>query len=514
MSRSRNNNVRGPTSALTEFLREAGITATTIARRTASTQQGQQEQAPAQAGPSTASQQAESSAPSRRASRTASRAANRRTSGYGSDNLDDDDEEQEPQEEDGEDGPQEELQDSPAPAKKRKLTKAAEAKLKAAEKKKMRGKGKKARTRKTRSSKPPVGNFENCARCEKQFTVTKYTMAANPPPGWLCHKRKAPRDKRDVVHYVENRLPTMVNLCIKILTQYIDDVESLGDIGSVNLEAIAKAMAKTRSLTPQNASLFYNASNSKLVFFDATNLTSLAFESLRIELLGPFLVRAPAWKLFFQAHRNLEGFLIHQSPRFDLDCVQTLISSCPGLKELRLREVGKMSDEFLNEIASLGPNSLAYLDLGFLDEGLAGHTGNLEFLGISHLPELTDKDVTAFFSEWENTPLVGLDASRNSDLAGESLTAIMKHSGLTLETLNINGWKDGIGRKGKELRQLDVGFCRNINDFVVKDWGRAKGGCKNLKELKVWGCNRVTSACPRKPGLALHGVESHVIKTR
>lgn len=114
-------------------------------------------------------------------------------------------------------------------------------------------------------------------------------MAANPPPGWLCHvcakasgqdpfkkpaapkKRKAPGDKRDVVHYVENRLPTMVNLCIKILTQYIDDVESLGDIGSVNLEAIAKAMAKTRSLTPQNASLFYNASNSKLVFYDATS---------------------------------------------------------------------------------------------------------------------------------------------------------------------------------------------------------------------------------------------------
>lgn len=29
------NNVRGPTSALTEFLREAGITATTIARRRA-----------------------------------------------------------------------------------------------------------------------------------------------------------------------------------------------------------------------------------------------------------------------------------------------------------------------------------------------------------------------------------------------------------------------------------------------------------------------------------------------
>ena len=108
-------------------------------------------------------------------------------------------------------------------------------------------------------------------------------MAANPGPGWLCHvcakasgkdpfkkpaaprKRKAPGDKREVVHFVENRLPTLVNLCIKVciflstlvnkrnmkfqvVTQHIDDVESLGDLGALNVEAIAKAMARNRSL--------------------------------------------------------------------------------------------------------------------------------------------------------------------------------------------------------------------------------------------------------------------------
>lgn len=101
--------------------------------------------------------------------------------------------------------------------------------------------------------KPPVGSFENCARCQKQFTVvsvflarflllstltatfkTKYTMAANPPPGWLCHmcakssgadpfktpaaprKRKAAGEKRSVVNYEERRFPSLASICIKV----------------------------------------------------------------------------------------------------------------------------------------------------------------------------------------------------------------------------------------------------------------------------------------------------------
>jgi len=77
-----------------------------------------------------------------------------------------------------------------APAKKRKLTKAAEAKLKAKEKKK-KNKGSDddedddAYTALSKSlwsngtSKPPVGSFENCAVCEKQFTVVCYTFLSS-----------------------------------------------------------------------------------------------------------------------------------------------------------------------------------------------------------------------------------------------------------------------------------------------------------------------------------------------
>lgn len=98
------------------------------------------------------------------------------TSGYASDDLD------EP----------EEPAAAPSATKKRKLTKAAEAKLKAAAKKKAKKDGKNdldgedgedAYTALSKSawtsndSKPPVGSFETCARCEKRFTVVGYIVS-------------------------------------------------------------------------------------------------------------------------------------------------------------------------------------------------------------------------------------------------------------------------------------------------------------------------------------------------
>ncbi|EFI28499.1 DNA dependent ATPase [Coprinopsis cinerea okayama7 len=598
MSRRRpanHNNVRGPTSALTAFLRAWFHHPRRAATRQQQQQQdddqqqddGQQGDGQPQAGPSNAQPEASSSTstPSRRPSR----AASRRVSGYGSDNLDDEDEDGdgdvEMKEATDNEPEQQEAVESPAPAKKRKLSKKAEAKLKAEEKKKMKGKKGKggdddddyddedddpytslSKAMWTNSgSKPAPGSFENCARCKKQFTVTKYTMTANPPPGWLCHvcakssgqdpfkkpaapkKRKTAADKREITHFVENRLPTLVTICIRLVTKHIDDVESLGDIGTLNLEAIAKAMSKNRSLTPDNAKLFYNASNPRLTFYDATNITPAAFETLvylnpnltslrldfcgqlddtafkvfctslpaltHIELLGPFLVRAPMWQEFAKSHPNLEAFLITQSPRFDLECIKALVKHCPGLKELRLKEFAKMSDVFLEELAALG-EGLTYLDIScpggescseaaiiqllesvggslksldvakhdditdrLLKEGLIPHVHHLDTLNLSHLNELTDEGVGEFFSTWENPPLVHLDISRNPDLGTKALEAIMKHSGKTLEVLNINGFKDveepalrTIGRLGKEMRKLDVGFCRNVDDFVIKAW--------------------------------------------
>ena len=106
-------------------------------------------------------------------------------SGYNSDNLDEpegDDAAGDAMDVDGED------EEIPTPAKKRKLTKAAEAKLKAKEKKKKGSddEDEDAYTALSKSlwsngtSKPPVGSFEKCAVCNKQFTVVCYTKISQP----------------------------------------------------------------------------------------------------------------------------------------------------------------------------------------------------------------------------------------------------------------------------------------------------------------------------------------------
>ncbi|CAK5281314.1 unnamed protein product, partial [Mycena citricolor] len=252
-------NVRGPMSALTEFLRDTGITPTTIARRVA-TRTPDTTPAQPEAGPSNVG----------RASRGRNTTATTQQvddEEYNSDNLD------EPE----------------APAKKPKLTKAAEAKAKAKAKAKSKAKKKKdedesdddedAYTALSKSAwsatgpKPAPGSFANCAVCKKKFTVTQYTMAANPGPGFLCHqcakasgadpfkksaaprKRKAPAEKRAVVHIEELRFPTLVSLCIDVIAKHIDDVEAFGDIGALNMESISKALSKNRSLTAENVHL-------------------------------------------------------------------------------------------------------------------------------------------------------------------------------------------------------------------------------------------------------------------
>ncbi|EJF57989.1 RNI-like protein [Dichomitus squalens LYAD-421 SS1] len=591
MSR-RNNAVRGPTSALTEFLRESGITPTTIARRvqTRAANEAQAAARPA-AGPSNQAQQEDGDVVMEEAQSSLP------VDGYASDNLDEPDE--------------------PAP-KKRRQNKATEAKQKEKEKAKAKKRANKgddddyeddghedpysalSKMWKGDLPKPPIGSFEKCARCEKQFTVTKYTLAANPPPGWLCHicakssgadpfkkpaaprKRKPAADKRNVVSYEERRFPSLASVCIDVISKHIDDVEALGDIGTMNVEEIARALAKNRRLTPENVMLFYDIENVRLTLYDATNLKSPALCALaslnpnlthlriefcghmddavintwatsmphlkRLELLGPFLVRPPAWQAFLEAHPGLEGFLIIQSPRFDIECVRVLVESCRNLKELRLQEIGQMSDAFLECIKPLGGqliyldlskpgigdavsekalismleavgDALEYLDLSghlnitdaLLFRGLKPHVPNLSSLVLNNTPDLTDAGVAEFFDNWNAARLSRFSMRGNHGLADAAIGALLNHSGSELTHLDINGWKDltedglkGIPAIATNLKRLDVGFCRAVDDFFVKS---VLERCVDIEEIMVWACQRLTEHCPRKRNVKIEGLE-------
>ncbi|OCF32992.1 DNA repair protein RAD7 [Kwoniella heveanensis BCC8398] len=455
----------------------------------------------------------------------------------------------------------------------------------------------------------PVGEFMDCGQCTKRFTVTAYTKEhPSKPSTFLCVnccyalgidpfakprktavKKKASGKKEDrakIIHYEERKgvLP-LGDLCIQMIGKYIEDVEQLGDIGGINMDKVCKIICKGRRLTTETAPLFYAADRDSLEMYDCTNLNSDAFISMgklcpnlislhlhlcgqlstealsawakslksikRLELYAPFLVRKEGWINFIKtAGKRLEGLLVTQSPRIDLEVVQTLAKSCPNLTELRLAEVGQLNVDCLAALRTL--QKLKMLDLSspgstLSDEAIIGllassgktieildlsdnpeltdlilpaivkYCPRLHSLSLRNLVELTDEGVAAFFQSLKaqgHEGLTHIDFEKGHDLQDKALHALVDHSGKTVEKLSLLGWR-GVTKETlndltrcSHLKEVDLGWCRDVTDFTIKD---ILDSCGKVQVIRVWGCNQLTDAVPRKKGVKVIGIETHTI---
>ncbi|WVF71311.1 hypothetical protein IAT40_006114 [Kwoniella sp. CBS 6097] len=443
-----------------------------------------------------------------------------------------------------------------------------------------------------------VGEFMECGQCSKRFTVTAYTkehpsksstflcvnccyaLGIDPfaKPKKTAVKKKAPGKKEDrakVVHYEERKgVHTLGDLCIQ-----------LGDIGGINMDKVCKIICKGRRLTTETAPLFYAADRDSLEMYDCTNLNSEAFISMgklcpnlvslrlhlcgqlstealsawakslkrvkRLELYAPFLVRKPGWISFLKAAgKRLEGILVTQSPRIDLEVIQVLVKSCPNLTELRLAEVGQLdvdcvaalhplkklksldlsfpgstlSDESIIDLLAATGNTIEVLNLSDNPEltdailpAIAKHCPRLQSLSLRGLVELTDGGVAAFFGSMQAQGRPGLthiDFEKGHDLQDKALRALINHSGKTIEKLSLLGWRSVSKEKLNDLagcgqlKEVDLGWCRHVTDFTIKD---ILENCGNMEVIRVWGCNQLTDAVPRKKGVKVVGIETHSI---
>ena len=284
----------------------------------------------------------------------------------------------------------------------------------------------------------------------------------------------------------------------------------------------------------------------------------------RIELYAPFLVRKDGWESFIDATgERLEGFLITQSPRIDLETITKLVDSCPNLTELRLAEIGLLDGACLAALSKLKklklldlsapPHSLKDEDVILLLEAvghdleslnlssnpeltdatldaIAQHCPKLRELHLRHLVELTNEGVAKFFKTLQKKNHAGLhviDLEKGHDLGDDALGALLSQSGKTVEQLSILGWREatanaleGLGQC-PNLRELDLGWCRKLTDFVLKD---ILDQSESVKLIRVWGelslkeyeltasgCNQLTDRVPRKKGVKVIGIESHTI---
>lgn len=159
---------------------------------------------------------------------------------------------------------------------------------------------------------------------------------------------------------------------------------------------------------------------------DAIDVWASKFKYLEsIELYGPYLVRVESWKNFFiKTGNRLKSFKIRESPRFDLGCVQTMVSNCPNITELGLAQIGKLNAESLEPLGCY--TELTYLDVS--DPGVSAP-------GIP--PEsLKDEEVIKLLTSVGKN-LIHLNLSKNADLTGLTIYEGIKKNCKRLRELNL-----------------------------------------------------------------------------
>ena len=490
MARKKPTGVRGPNSALTEFLRVEGITDAFRRRQERSesveTSDFSEETEPPSgpSGTATATAEVRAADPDEDAIREAGR--RKRAGNYGSDDSDDD------------------WVDTDNP---------------------------------TNRTQNKFGEISECADCGKPFTLTVYSRYLAARKGYLCDEcnelvkeqerasrrsQFAARKRRKKVALAlldrtRVRIPKLQDVCIRKITENIGDVDALGDIGQANINKVAQILSKNRSLDDSTIPLFLNPTITLLRLWDCSNVDSdslnkiVAFcpklqsltlfmcgqfhndnleyygtnltELTSLALNGPFLISESAWLDYFAGGGSrLSEFELRNTHRFGNDSLISLLEGCgssltslklsrlDGLKEAAVYGLiphyllasklvhlelsyphapGLITDDLIINILSVTGDTLVSLNVDgctdltdrFLTEGVAKFCPRLTHLSMDSLDQVSNEGFSAAFDDYSKVNsggLIGVNLRKCGLLANEAVYSLLKHSGKTLVELNLN----------------------------------------------------------------------------
>ncbi|EPX70445.1 Rad7 Rhp7 [Schizosaccharomyces octosporus yFS286] len=434
-------------------------------------------------------------------------------------------------------------------------------------------------------SRENAGKLDFCVHCQCRFTITPYSKYSEKENGWLCYpcsrgaeeqqvpeihtrKRRAMTRKKAAAATMDEELnvPKLQDICIRIIAEYIHDVEALGDIGQLNMDKISQIISKNRSLDDTTVQLFLTGDQTELRLYDCSRLTDGALlqiaqycprlhtlhltfcgqmkdevfnlysekltELKDLSINGAFLVSTNTWISFLKkrglqlteleitdtakVHSSVINAIVDYCPNLvtltlsrifymDDECVR-LLSGCKNLTTLRIESPGQtVTDgsvlDVLNQIGSgLQTLSLAgcsKLSDEVLKQGIGPCCGRLRNLDLSGLSELTDDEAASMFGSWNiQSGLETLSLRRCLGLGDRTLRAVLVNSGQSLSSLDLNGLSyitsDSLHYLAKfplpRLQTLDVSWIRDMNDKLVCEFEENKPA---LAKLLVWGNNHV-----------------------
>ncbi|CAI4034454.1 hypothetical protein SMKI_10G2470 [Saccharomyces mikatae IFO 1815] len=419
-------------------------------------------------------------------------------------------------------------------------------------------------------------------------------------------RRKKRKRAANLLDRRVNRVSSLQSLCITQISENISKWQEqsdesskqvynrlrdvLGGVSTANLNNLAKALSKNRALNDHTLQLFLKTDLTELTFNDCSkisfdgyktlaifspHLTSLSLqmcgqlnnESLlyiaeklpnlkSINLDGPFLINEGTWKTFFAIMKDrLEEFHISNTHRFTDQSLSNLLINCSStLVSLGLSRLDSVSNYALlpQYLLNNGFHTLC-IEYPFNEEdvndeiiiNLLGQVGRtLRKLVLNGCLDLTDSMVvnglTAFIPEKCQLEVLSLEESdqittdslvyffnkvKLNNLKECSFRRCLQLGDMAIINLLFNGARDSLRSlslnslkelttnafvtlKCPNLTYIDLGFVRCVDDSVIE---LLVDQNPNLTVIDVFGDNLVTERAITRPGLELIGRQSDSI---
>ncbi|RWQ93117.1 leucine rich repeat protein [Paecilomyces variotii] len=436
-------------------------------------------------------------------------------------------------------------------------------------------------------SRPLPGQFDNCENCSKRFTVTAYSKTG-PNGGLLCAKcskeladeekktipkKRGPKNSRRqnrsnlLDGIVQTGALSLAEMCTKKVADNINDVEEFGDLPHQLLHRLSQILSKRRVLTPRTLNLFLRPDLDSINIYDCGKLETDDFRKIftfmpslvdvnlrfagqmkdpvldyvmdrnlkikRLQLDAANLISDDCWRRFFQKMGpHLESLkLSNLDSSLDDETVKEICTHCTGLHRLKLKECWKTGDDSLRAITNL--KSLEHLSLDFLQDTQAETIANLvDQLGpnlrtlslhgfrnandtllecihrrCSKLSKLrlsdnavcTDKGYANLFTNWPNPPLTFVDLSSTRDVDNANPSGPPEPIGLASE-----GFVALMEHSGLKIRSLNISSCRHISRDAFEQVFGKNNTYPHLEELDIsfhtvvddYLVNCIFKACP------------------
>lgn len=399
---------------------------------------------------------------------------------------------------------------------------------------------------------PKPGQFANCELCEKRFTVTPYTLSGQDG-GLLCTKcgkdfktdqkklenaakkarkpvqraRKRQQESNRMMGDVKPGARSLVEQCVRKVADVVNDIDEFGDLPQRLLDRLSQILSLKRVLTPRTLNLFLQPDIDRIAVYDCGRLETEDFsrifafmpnvERVNLRFAGQFkdenvrymiekcrrikhlqlgssnLVSNPVWiELFESLGPQLESLKLSElNNSLDDDIVRQLTHQCANLRRLKLRGCSHMTaasishfkeltklehltlavgqdchtDTLVDLISSLGPNlkTLCLEDFHDADDTvlqvIRTNCTSLTKLRLTGNANYTDQAFEELFADWPNAALSFVDLSSNRDLDSSHPDAD-KDRPLGFSSAGLVAL---MGHSGQALHTLDLHSDRHIS---------------------------------------------------